>query len=89
MDRIAVDEAKADFANLVDRVYSEGISIELESGDKVVACLTPPKPSSTLQVADFDAFLRALPRLDDDRDAFSDDVQAIRREVPVETNPWA
>ncbi len=59
------------------------------SGDCVVACLTPPMPTSKLQVSGLDSFLRKLPDLDDDIDAFSGDVEAIRRELPPETDPWA
>ena len=41
MERMTVAEAEREFGNLVNRVYSEGISIELEQGDKIVARLTP------------------------------------------------
>ena len=89
MHRIAVEEARADFLNLVERVRVEGICFQLESGDKVVACLTPPMPLSTLQVRGLDSFLRGLPNLDDDIDAFTGDVEEIRRGFPAETDPWA
>jgi antitoxin (DNA-binding transcriptional repressor) of toxin-antitoxin stability system len=89
MYRIGVEEARVNFARLVERVCSEGICIQLESGDRVVACLTPPMPTSKLQVSGLDSFLRKLPDLDDDIDAFSGDVEAIRRELPPETDPWA
>ena len=89
MYRIGVEEARVNFARLVERVCSEGICIQLESGDRVVACLTPPMLSSKLQVSGLDVFLRELPTLFDDTDAFSDDVKAIRRGFPAETDPWA
>jgi antitoxin (DNA-binding transcriptional repressor) of toxin-antitoxin stability system len=89
MYRIGVEEARVNFARLVERVCSEGICIQLESGDRVVACLTPPMLTSKLQVRGLDSFLRKLPDLDDDIDAFSGDVEAIRRELPAETDPWA
>lgn len=89
MYRIAVEEAKADFANLVERVHLEGICIQLERDDIVVACLTPPMPSSRLQVRGLGFFLHELPKLDDDLEAFSGDIEAIRREFPAEADPWA
>ena len=88
MHRITVAEAERNFATLVNRVYSEGISVELERGDRVIARLTPAGPCSSLKVRDLNAFLENLPRLGDDTEAFSDDIRAIRREFPAEANPW-
>ena len=88
MHRITVAEAERDFATLVNRVYSEGISVELERGDRVIARLTPAGPCSPLKVRALNAFLENLPRLGDDTEAFSDDIRAIRREFPAEANPW-
>jgi antitoxin (DNA-binding transcriptional repressor) of toxin-antitoxin stability system len=88
MHRISVTEAERDFSNLVDRVYSEDISVELERGDQVVACLTPAGPRSPLKVQDLNAFLASLPKLEDDAEAFSEHLRAIRRDFPAEVNPW-
>jgi len=88
MQRIAVSEAKLDFANLVNRVYAEGIGIEIVLGDKVIAQLIPATPRSPLKVQDLNAFLQRLPKLGDDSEAFSDDVRAIRRSFPAEANRW-
>jgi antitoxin (DNA-binding transcriptional repressor) of toxin-antitoxin stability system len=49
MERMTVADAEREFGNLVNRVYSEGISIELEQGDKVVARLTPGGPTVALE----------------------------------------
>ena len=70
MYRITVSEAERDFANLVNRVYSEGIPVELQRGGEVIA------------------HLAGLPKLGEDADAFLEDVRAIHREFPPETNPW-
>jgi len=86
--RITVAEAERDFANLVNRVYSEGIPVELERGDEVIAHLTPAVPRSRLKVRDLNAFLEGLPKLGEDADAFMEDVRAIRREFPAEADPW-
>ena len=88
MDRITVAEAARDFSALVDRVYSEGTSVELERDEHVIACLSPMRPQSALKVRDLAAFLQALPNLGDDAVAFSEDIRAIHRQLPVETDPW-
>ena len=89
MYRVNVAEAERDFTNLVNRVYSEGISVDLERGDKVIAHLTPALPRSALEVRDLNAFLQGLPGLGEDADPFLEDLRAIRRDFPAETNPWA
>ena len=88
MYRITVAEAERDFANLVNRVYSEGILVELERGDEVIAHLTPAVPRSRLKVRELNAFLEGLPKLAAEADAFMEDLRAIRREFPSEANPW-
>ncbi len=89
MPRISIADAEREFASLVTRVYSEGIDVELERGDKVIAHLTPAVPRSPLKVRDLNSFLRGLPKLGDDASPFLEDVRAIRRELPVEGDPWA
>jgi antitoxin (DNA-binding transcriptional repressor) of toxin-antitoxin stability system len=81
MPRINVAEAERDFAKLVDRVHAEGIRVELERGNEVIALLGPAKPQSPLKVRDLNAFLQALPRLGNDAAGFSEDVRAIRRDL--------
>jgi antitoxin (DNA-binding transcriptional repressor) of toxin-antitoxin stability system len=88
MDRLTVAEAGRDFAGLVTRVCSEGVGVELQQGDSVIAYLTPAPPRSTLKVRDLNAFLQQLPSLEDDADAFSADLRAIRHEFPAEASPW-
>jgi antitoxin (DNA-binding transcriptional repressor) of toxin-antitoxin stability system len=83
-----VTEVEKNFAALVNRVYREGITVNLERDDKVIARLTPAEPRSPLTVADLDTFLRSLPQLGDDVDDFAQDVRAIRAEFPAEANPW-
>ena len=84
-----IAEAEKNFTKLVNKVYVEGISIDLERDDKIIARLTPAEPRSPLTVGELNRFLRSLPKLGDDADAFSQDVRAIRAEFPAETNPWA
>jgi antitoxin (DNA-binding transcriptional repressor) of toxin-antitoxin stability system len=88
MDRLTVAEAGRDLAGLVSRVCAEGVGVELQQGDCVVAYLAPVRSRSMLNVRDLNAFLRQLPKLEDDADAFSTDLRTIRREFPAELNPW-
>jgi len=88
MTRVTVSEAERDFANLVNRVHAEGISVELARGDEVIARLVPASARVALKVQDLNAFLLGLPKLGDDAVAFGEDVRAIRRDFPAETNPW-
>ena len=81
-------EAERNFANLVDKVYIEGIDVDLERDDKVIARLTPAVPRSPLTIGELNAFLRDLPSLGDDAEEFARDVRAIRTELPAEANPW-
>jgi antitoxin (DNA-binding transcriptional repressor) of toxin-antitoxin stability system len=80
MNRLTIAEAGRDFAGLVSRVCSEGVGVELQQGDSVIAYLTPAPPQSSLKVGDLNAFLQHLPRLEDDANAFLADVRAIRHE---------
>jgi hypothetical protein len=83
-----VTEAAENFTKLVNRVYLEGITVDLESDNKVIARLTPAVPCPKLTVADLNAFLGSLPSLGDDADAFASDVRTIRSQFPTEANPW-
>ena len=68
-------EAEKNFTNLVNKVYAEGISVDLERDNKVIARLTPAEPKSSLSVADLNRFLANLPSLGDDAAQFSQDVR--------------
>jgi antitoxin (DNA-binding transcriptional repressor) of toxin-antitoxin stability system len=83
-----VAEAQKNFAQLVNKVYLEGISVDLERDDKVIARLTPAEPRSLLTVRDLKAFLANLPALGDDAEEFAQDVRAVRAEFPAEADPW-
>jgi antitoxin (DNA-binding transcriptional repressor) of toxin-antitoxin stability system len=85
---VNIAEAEKHFAKLVDKVYREGISVDLERDQKVIARLTPAEPRSKITVGDLNAFLRALPSLGDDADSFAKDIRAIRAEFPAEASPW-
>src|SRR5438445_8170954 len=82
-----VAEAEKNFAKLVDKVYVEGVSVDLERDDKVIARLTPAEPRSPLTVGELNAFLRNLPSLGDDADGSAQGVRAIRARVPGGEQP--
>jgi antitoxin (DNA-binding transcriptional repressor) of toxin-antitoxin stability system len=83
-----VAEAEKNFAKLVEKVYVEGVSVDLERDDKVIARLMPAEPISPLTVGELNAFLRSLPSLGDDADDFAKHIRAIRAEFPAEASPW-
>jgi antitoxin (DNA-binding transcriptional repressor) of toxin-antitoxin stability system len=83
-----IAEAEKNFAKLVEKVYVEGVSVDLERDDKVIARLTPAEPRSPLTVGELNAFLGNLPSLGDDAGGFAQDVRALRAEFPAEANPW-
>ncbi len=45
-------------------------------------------PASPLTVGKLNAFLRSLPALGDDAEAFAQDVRSIRADLPAEASPW-
>jgi antitoxin (DNA-binding transcriptional repressor) of toxin-antitoxin stability system len=83
-----VVEAEKNFAGLVNQVHIQGITIDLERDDKVIARLIPAEPPSPLTVGELIAFLRSLPSLGADADGFAQDVRDIRAAFPAEANPW-
>lgn len=87
MERISVSEAGRQFDELVSRVSREGVTVELERDNHVIARLSPA--AHRVKVADLNRVFACFPSLGDDADSFAQDVDRIRREVPQETDPWA
>jgi antitoxin (DNA-binding transcriptional repressor) of toxin-antitoxin stability system len=85
---VNVLEAEKNFAKLVDKVHAEGISVDLERDNRIIARLIPAEPRSPLKIGDLNAFLRNLPSLGDDGDDFARDIRAIRAEFPAEACSW-
>lgn len=79
-------EAANSFDELVDRVSVEGIVVELERENVVVARLVPV--AHRLLVRDLNGVFAGLPPLGEDSDSFARDLEQIRREVPRETTAW-
>jgi hypothetical protein len=87
VERISVLEASHSLPDLVDRVVREGIVIDLERDDLVVARLSPAR-ATKLMVADLNRVFAGLPSLGNDAEAFARDVAGVRRELPKEVDPW-
>ena len=90
MERISVAEASRDFRAVVDRV-KQGIAIELEDNELIVATIspappTPPRVCRTMN--DLAALLNSLPDLGDDAEAFARDIEEARNSYLPETDPW-
>ncbi len=94
MERCTIADAAVNFSGLVSRVVDEGITVELERDNHVVARLSPAVPPLSpavpprLTVNELGAFLAELPRLGEDTEAFGRDLEAIRAEARPDADPW-
>lgn len=82
-----VTKAARNFSDLLNRVYYQGISVELERNNKVIARITPVKPKTSLRAEDLQEFFDSLPKLGDDAEAFARDVKEIDS-ILVMDDPW-
>jgi antitoxin (DNA-binding transcriptional repressor) of toxin-antitoxin stability system len=87
MVRISVAEAGRQFDELINRVSREGVTVELERDNHVVARLSPAE--YRVEVSDLNRIFASFPSLGDDAEAFAKDVERIRHDIPQETDPWA
>lgn len=79
MERISVADAQRQFDDLVGRVTNDGVVVELERDDEVVARFAPAKRA--VRVADLNNIFSQFPSLNEDADKFADDLAQIRREA--------
>ena len=86
--RINVTEAVRRFSDLVNRVFYQGETFELERGKRVVARLGPAKPTSSVQASDLASIFQKLPRLDEDAEAFARDVESACSLARPERDAW-
>ena len=89
MERISVTQAVRQFSDLLNRVFYQKVSVELERGNKVIARISPVSSESPLKVKDLNRLFSELPLLGDDAEAFAKDLGDIRKLTPVEKNQWA
>ncbi len=87
MERLTVADAGRRLDELIERVSSQGVTIELERNSQVVARISPA--GHRVRVADLNRVFAGFPALDDDAESFAADVERIRSELPPESDPWA
>ncbi|MBN2291434.1 MAG: hypothetical protein JXM70_03355 [Pirellulales bacterium] len=90
---MSVSEASGHFDEVVDRVASEGITVELERDHRVVARISPATPVTAgikeLKVSELNKVFSELPRLGkEEAEAFARDIDEARKEIPPESDPW-
>lgn len=88
MERISVTQAVRKFSDLLNRVYYNRVTVELERGNRVIARLSPATPESPIKVKDLNSFFQKMPKLGDDAASFAEDVTGIRASFPPEVSPW-
>ncbi len=88
MERISVTQAVRQFSDLLNRVFYQRTTVELERGNKVIARISPVAPESPLKVKDLNSLFAELPALGKDAKAFGKDLADIRKQVPLEQNQW-
>lgn len=89
--RISEREAAENLSGVLDRAR-DGESFEITRGGRVVARIVPAAPGKRTKVktlAELVAAIRSGPRLDpEDSAAFEKDLEAIRKEFPVQVREW-
>lgn len=80
-------DAERNLSDLVDKVHREGISIDLERDNRVVARITPAKEKKPITLKELIAVIQTGPRLGDDADQFLQDLADIRNGFPPEEDP--
>ncbi|MBF0288763.1 MAG: antitoxin [SAR324 cluster bacterium] len=88
MERVSVTQAVRQFSDLLNRVFYQGISVELERGNKVIARISPILSESPLKVKDLNKLFSELPSLGEDSESFANDLENIRKTIPLEKSQW-
>jgi antitoxin (DNA-binding transcriptional repressor) of toxin-antitoxin stability system len=88
MERISVTQAVRQFSDLLNRIFYQGVSVELERGNKVIARISPVSIASSLKVKDLNSMFAELPALGDDASVFTKDLEDIRKQIPLEKTQW-
>ena len=88
MERMSVTQAVRQFSDLLNRILYQGVSVELERGNKVIARISPVSSESPLKVKDLNRLFAGLPSLGEDAGAFARDLEDIRKQIPLERNQW-
>ncbi len=88
MERVSVTQAVRQFSDLINRVFYQGVSVELERGNKVIARISPVSSESTLKVKDLNRLFSELPPLGEGTASFAKDLRDIRKRIPLEKSQW-
>ncbi len=88
MERISETQAVHQFSDLMDRVFYQGTTVELERGNRVIARISPAFPESPIKVKNLNQFFHELPSLGGDSKTFAKDLANIRKQIPLEQNQW-
>ncbi len=84
---IPVSEINQLLPQLLERV-GHGESIALEQNRQIVAMFTPPTANTGLKISSLNRIFSKLPKLGEDAALFEGELNAIRQQVPTETNAW-
>ncbi|MEO8165575.1 MAG: hypothetical protein ABI619_09280 [Betaproteobacteria bacterium] len=87
MERISVSAAGSQFDELVARVSRDGVTVELEQDNLVVARISPVEKRTN--VSDLNRIFATFPPLGDEAETFAKDLDELRQEIPRESDPWA
>jgi antitoxin (DNA-binding transcriptional repressor) of toxin-antitoxin stability system len=88
MERMSVTQAVRQFSDLLNRIFYQGVTVELERGNKVIARISPVSPDSPLKVKDLNGLFDGLPSLGEDSELFAKQLNAIRNRIPLERSQW-
>ncbi len=75
-------QAVRQFSDLMNRVYYQRATVELERGNRVIARVSPISPGSPLKVKDLNKLFHELPSLRGDTKTFAKDLAIIRTQIP-------
>ncbi len=88
MEKINVTSAARNLSELINRVAYQGASFELKRGGKSVARLVPAGPAKQVKISDLNDLFMCLPRLNEDAEAFVQDIDDMRQHLRVGEDPW-
>jgi len=87
MERISVTQAVRQFSDVLNRVFYQKTTIELERGNKVISRISPVTSTSPVKVKDLNKLFAELPRLGKDVKAFANNLVDIRKQLPPGAEP--
>lgn len=81
--RITATQAVRDFSELLNKIKFKGDRYIIERSRKPVAQMEPIKEAKKAKtLSELKSLLKELPRLDEELDAFAEDLEGIRKDQP-------